>query len=128
MLEEIKKALEQADDIAISEEIGCCDALNAIKDLEVELEVVKRDKANLERTIAEINEALAANGISIDCDGNVNDSRLEKAKKNTAQELYTALKRCIFREVGIGGVLMNEYLYWNKAKEFFKEHGVEVEE
>lgn len=40
----------------------------------VENEVLKRDKENLERTIEEINEALKANGITIDSDGNVNDS------------------------------------------------------
>lgn len=54
-------------------------------------EAVERDKANLERTIEEIYEALKANGITIDADGNVNDSRVEQAKKQAAKEILQEL-------------------------------------
>ena len=46
-----------------------------IECLKLQLEVSEQDKANLERTIEEINETLSANSISIDCDGNVNNDR-----------------------------------------------------
>lgn len=49
-------------------------------------EAAETDKANLERTIEEMNEVLKANGITIDCDGNVNDSRVEDAKKQVVRE------------------------------------------
>ena len=61
--------------------------------LVVENEVLKRDKENLERTIEEMNEVLEANGITIDSDGNVNDSQVEEAKKQTAKEIIQIMKQ-----------------------------------
>lgn len=54
-------------------------------------EAAETDKANLERTIEEMNEVLKANGITIDADGNVNDSRVEQAKKQAAKEILQEL-------------------------------------
>lgn len=42
-----------------------------IKNLTAAKEAAERDKANLERTIEEIYEALHVQGITLDCDGNV---------------------------------------------------------
>lgn len=70
------------------EEIERLNAENA--NLTACLEVAEQDKASLERTTQEVNEALNANGISIDCDGAVidrNTKRLQKAMLKKFEEL-----------------------------------------
>lgn len=77
--------------------------------LAVELEAVTQDKANLERTIEEMNEVLKDNGITIDSDGNVNDSRVEEVKKLVAKEILQFIfDDCKGQE---------EYLEENKERE-----------
>lgn len=98
-------------------------AVGEYDSLAVENEVLKRDKANLERTIEEINEALKANGITIDSDGNVNDSRVEQAKRQTAK----AILQDLYNQAN------NQWqaIEWTTEdiKQYAKDkHGVEVEE
>lgn len=82
----------------------------------------------LEGTIEEINEALKTNGITIDGDGNVTDSRVEQAKKQTAkeilQELYN-LPVCTHSTIGTGQYTFGRRFVkdWAKSK-----YGVEVDE
>ena len=64
---------------------------NEITNLMAAKATLETDKANLERTIKEMNEVLKANCITIDCDGNVNDSRVEEARKQTAKEILQEL-------------------------------------
>lgn len=92
----------------------------ALKDelaqLSAENEALKTDKANLERTIEEMNEALEENGISIDCDGNVTDTGKEQAVKDTAKDI---LQMCLnvhpqgqsyrFPEMVIAGKIREKY-------------------
>lgn len=87
----------------------------------VELEAVKQDKANLERTIEEINETLKDNGITIDSYGNVNDSRVDKAKKLVAKEILDSIY-CVVNRFLDDDTL--EYIFDSQ----YKKYGVEVDE
>lgn len=81
---EIKKAFE-IDAIKQQQE-------EEIMDLTAKLEAAEQDKANLERTIEEMNEVLSANGISIDGDGNVVDNKSKQAVKEFADRLMGVMK------------------------------------
>ncbi|MBD5086676.1 MAG: hypothetical protein HDT32_04930 [Clostridiales bacterium] len=72
------------------EEIERLNAENA--NLTARLEVAEQDKASLERTTQEVNETLSANGISIDCDGNVVDENRSQAVKVFAEELQKRIE------------------------------------
>lgn len=89
--------------------------------LAVELEAIKQDKANLERTIEEMNEVLEANGITIDSDGNVNDSRVEQAKKQVAKEILDNIY-CVVNRFLDDDTL--EYIFDSQ----YKKYGVEIDE
>lgn len=69
-----------------------------IIDLTAKLEVAEQDKANLERTIEEMNEV-----IIIDCDGNVVDNRSKQAVREFAERLK---ERVNLKPVACG--------YWDK--------------
>ncbi len=98
-----------------------------IDSLAVENEVLKQDKENLERTIEEINEALKANGITIDSDGNIHDSRVKEAKKQTAKAIIEEIKG----DMAIATYTFNPMLA-SELKTIYlrleKEYGVEVDE
>ncbi len=84
----------KADDLSV--ELGQAKAYiggleSELANVTVAKATLETDKANLERTIEEMNEVLKANGITIDADGNVNDSRVEQAKKQAAKEILQEL-------------------------------------
>ncbi len=63
--EEIEKALKEADDIAINEDVDCCDVLDYINRLKDEIagltgkaDALESDRDNLLRTLGEANEKL----------------------------------------------------------------------
>lgn len=68
--------------------------------LTASLESAQQDKANLERTIEEMNEILCVNNICIDCDGNVKDSQVAQAKRHIA-EAEKQIKKEIFTELQV---------------------------
>ncbi len=88
----------------------------------VELEAVTQDKANLERTIEEINEALKDNGITIDSDGNVNDSLVEGVKKQVAKEILQDLYETIKQDVKFSLMSAKQIVIYALNK-----YGVEVD-
>ena len=71
-----------------------------IERLKLQLEVSEQDKSNLQRTIEEMNETLSANGISIDCDGNVVDENSKQVVRKFADMLKETADDVA--EIGIG--------------------------